>query len=154
MVATLLVGLLGLIVLVVVIGWLLPREITVERSIAIDRPPEAIYPWMADLKKWPECTVLNRNEDPSLVYTYSGADAGAGAAMAWTAKKMGGGQLTITAAQPGQYLRYALQMTGRSMTVRGNIEIESAGGGATLVLWFDTVDFGWRSEERRLGKEC
>ena len=151
MLALILCFLLGLVVVLVVIGWLLPREITVERSVAIDRPPEEIYPWIADLKKWPEWTVWNKREDPSLAYTYSGADSGLGAVMTWTARKMGDGALSITAAQPGRHIRYLLQMKGRSMTVRGNIEIESAGGGATLVLWFDTVDFGMNPVTRWFG---
>ncbi len=148
MLATILCLVAGLGVALAVIGFLLPRRITVERSIGIDRPAEAIYPWVADLKTWPQWTVWNPAEDPSLAYTYSGAASGQGAAMSWTAKKLGDGTLTVTAAEPGRYLRYALRMEGRPMEVQGNIEIESAGGGATLIQWFDTVDLGlnplWR----------
>jgi hypothetical protein len=142
---------LGVVVVLAVIGFLLPREVTVERSIGIDRPGEAIYPWVADLRKWPEWSVWNATEDPTLAYTYSGADSGQGAAMSWTAKKLGNGTLTVTAAQPGRYLRYTLHMSGRAMEVRGNIEIEPTGGGATLVLWFDTVDLGLNPFRRWLG---
>lgn len=143
MLATILCLVLGLlVVLVVVVGWLLPREVTVERAIGIDKPADAIFPWIASLKMWPDWTVWNKQEDPSLVYTYSGADAGRGASMTWTAKKMGSGSLTITDAAPGRYIRYTLRLQNRTMVVRGNIEIEPAGGGATLVQWFDTVDFG------------
>jgi len=142
MLATILYLVAGLVLALVVIGFLLPRQITVERSIGIDRPAEAIYPWVADLKTWPQWTVWNQTEDPSLAYTYSGAANGQGAAMSWTARKMGNGTLTVTAAEPGKYIRYALRMERRSMAVHGNIEIEPTGGGATLVQWFDTVDLG------------
>lgn len=151
MLATILYVILGLLLVLVVIGWLLPREITVERTISIDRPAGAIFPWIANLKTWPDWTIWNKNEDPSLVYTYAGADTGRGAVMSWTAKKMNGGKLTISAAQPDQFIRYELRMTGRTMTVRGNLELESAGGRATLVMWYDTVDFGLNPFTRWLG---
>lgn len=151
MLATILYLVLGLLAALVVIGWLLPREITVERTISIERPADAIFPWIANLKTWPDWTVWNRSEDPSLAYTYSGADSGRGAAMNWTARKMGGGTLTITAAEPGRFIRYEMRMTGRTMVVRGNLELESAGGGATLVMWFDNADFGLNPFTRWLG---
>jgi hypothetical protein len=151
MLATILYLVLGLLIALVVIGWLLPREITVERTISIDRHSDAIYQWIANLKTWPDWTIWNKNEDPSLVYTYSGADTGQGAVMSWTAKKMGGGTLTISTAQPGRFIRYEMRMTGRTMVVRGNLELESAGGGATLVMWFDNVDFGLNPFTRWLG---
>jgi hypothetical protein len=44
-----------------------------------------------------------------------------------------------------------MRMTGRTMVVRGNLELESAGGGATLVMWFDNVDFGLNPFTRWLG---
>ena len=151
MLATILYLVLGLLVALAVIGWLLPREITVERTISIDRPSGAIFPWIANLKTWPDWTIWNKNEDPSLAYTYSGADSGLGATMSWTAKKMGDGALTINAAQSGRFIRYEMRMTGRTMVVRGNLELESAGGGATLVMWFDTVDLGGNPLKRWLG---
>jgi hypothetical protein len=151
MLAIILYLVLGLLVALVVIGWLLPREITVERAISIDRLPDAIFPWIANLKTWPDWTIWNKNEDPSLVYTYSGADTGLGAAMSWTAKKMGDGTLTINAAQPSQFIRYDMRLTGRTMVVRGNLELESAGGGATLVMWFDNIDLGGNPLRHWLG---
>jgi hypothetical protein len=143
--------LLGLIVVFVVIGWLLPREITIERAIGIDKTADTIFPWIANLRTWPEWTVWNNHEDPSLAYRYSGSDSGLGAAMSWTAKKMGDGQLTINDAKPGRFIRYEMRMTGRSMVVRGNIELESAGGGATLVMWFDNINLGANPLRRWFG---
>ena len=61
------------------------------------------------------------------------------------------GALMINAAQPGRFIRYEMRMTGRTMVVRGNLELESAGGGATLVMWFDTVDLGGNPLKRWLG---
>ena len=151
MLAIILCLLLGLIVVFVVIGWLRPREITIERAIGIDQPADTIFPWIANLRTWPEWTVWNKQEDPSLAYSYSGPESGLGAAMTWTAKKMGDGMLTINDAKPDRFIRYEMRMKDRPIVVRGNIELESVGGGATLVMWFDNVDLGANPLRRWLG---
>lgn len=151
MLAIILSVVIGLAVALVVVGFLLRREVTIECSVGIDRPAEAVFPWIADLKTWPEWTVWNKNEDPSLAYTYSGVAVGKGSMMSWTAKKMGNGSLSITDAAANHYIRYLLRMQNRTMVVHGNIEIESAGGGATLVQWFDSVDLGMNPFLRWMG---
>ena len=151
MLAMILYLVLGLIVVFVLIGWLLRREITIERAIGIDKPADTIFPWLANLRTWPDWTVWNKQEDPSLAYSYAGSDSGLGATMSWTAKKMGDGKLTINDANPGRFIRYEMRMTGRLIVVRGNIELESAGGGATLVMWFDNIDLGANPLRRWLG---
>ena len=151
MLAIILYTVLGLVVIVVVVGLLLPSRVLVERAVVIDQPAEAIFPWIADLKLWPRWSVWNRTEDPTLAYTYDGATTGRGGAMRWTARKMGNGCLTITEFVPNQVLRYELRMEGRGMVVRGNIELESAGGGATRVDWFDEVDLGHNPLRKWLG---
>lgn len=142
MFAIMLYVLLGLVLLLVIIGLFLPSKVTVLRSITVDKPVEAIFPWVADLKLWPQWTVWNATEDPTMKYTYPGPTTGAGGAMQWTAKKMGDGSLTFTECQPNQALRYELLMPAHGTNVHGNIEFESAGGGATGVTWYDEVDLG------------
>ncbi|HUJ44629.1 MAG TPA: SRPBCC family protein [Opitutaceae bacterium] len=151
MLLTILLLVLGFVVLLMVIGWLLPREITIERAIGIDKPAEAIFPWIANLQTWPDWTIWNKQEDASLVYSYSGAAAGLGAAMSWTAKKMGDGMLTIHDAKPDRFIRYEMRMKDRSIVVHGNVELESVGGGATLVMWFDNINLGANPARRWLG---
>src|SRR5262245_22770945 len=132
-------SIIGLVVLLALIGLFMPSRVTVERSVTIDQPVEKIFPWAADLKLWPQWTVWNTAEDATLAYTYPGPTTGLGGSMHWTAKKMGSGNLTFTAFTPNQNLRYELKMPDHKTQVRGNIEFESAGGGATRVSWFDEV---------------
>ena len=151
MLATILYALLGLVVLLVIIGLFLPAKVTVLRSITIDKPVEAIFPWAADLKLWPQWTVWNAAEDPTLKYDYPGPTTGSGGAMHWTAKKMGDGSLTFTECQVNQALRYELRMPAHGTNVHGNIEFESVGGGATGVTWYDEVDLGSNPLKHLLG---
>jgi uncharacterized protein YndB with AHSA1/START domain len=133
---------LGLVLVVTVIGVFLPSSVTVERATVIDQPVETIFPWVADLKLWPQWTVWNTNEDATLTYTYPTATTGLAGSMHWTAKKMGGGSLIFSAFEPNKTLRYELRMPARDTIVHGNIEFESAGGGATRVVWYDEVELG------------
>jgi uncharacterized protein YndB with AHSA1/START domain len=146
-----LLGLLGLLLLLVIIGLFLPSKVTVLRSTTIDKPVESIFPWVADLKLWPQWTVWNAAEDPTLIYTYPGPTTGLGGAMHWTAKKMGDGSLTFTEFAPNKTIRYELRMPAHGTNVQGNIEFESAGGGATGVTWYDDVDLGANPFKHLLG---
>jgi hypothetical protein len=141
----------GLVVLLLIIGLFLPSQITVSRSITIDRPADAIFPWIAELKTWPDWTVWNKSEDPTLAYSYPGPTTGKGGSMTWTAKKMGDGTLTFTEFLPCKVVRYALVMPQHGTTVHGNFELESAGGGATRVSWYDVVDMGRSPFKKLLG---
>jgi uncharacterized membrane protein len=143
--------LLALAVLLVIVGLILPSRLTVERSLTIDQPAEKIFPWAADLKLWPRWTVWNAAEDPSLAYTYSGPTTGLGGAMAWTAKKMGDGTLKFTHFEENKALHYELVMPAHGTRAYGELEFESAGGGATRVTWLDEIDLGGNPFKRLLG---
>jgi hypothetical protein len=142
---------LGFILVVVVIGLVLPSRVVVERATVIDQPVEKIFPWAAELKLWPQWTVWNPTEDATLSYTYPSATTGLAGAMHWTAKKMGNGSLIFSAFEVNKTLRYELRMPARNTIVHGNIEFESAGGGATRVDWFDEVELGHNPFKKLLG---
>ncbi len=151
MIAYIVGSILGLVALLLITGLLLPAQITVSRSITIDQSAEAIFPWIGELKTWPDWTVWNKAEDPTLAYSYPGPTTGKGGSMTWTAKKMGDGTLTFTEFVPHKVVRYALVMPQHGTTVHGNFELESAGGGATRVSWFDVVDLGKNPMKKLFG---
>ncbi len=142
---------LGLAVALMVIGFVLPSRVTVERAITIDRPAAVIFPWAADLKLWPQWTVWNASEDPTLAYTYPGPTTGKGGVMHWTAKKMGNGSLTWLEFEPNAKLSYELRMPAHGTTVFGMIEFESAGADSTRVTWLDEVELGGNPFKKLLG---
>jgi uncharacterized membrane protein len=142
---------IGLVLVVTAIGFFLPSRVWVERATVIDQPVEKIFPWAADLKSWPQWTVWNAVEDPTLQYSYPAATTGLAGAMHWTAQKMGNGSLIFSAFEPNKTLRYELRMPAHGTVVHGNIEFESAGGGATRVDWFDEVELGRNPYKKLLG---
>jgi carbon monoxide dehydrogenase subunit G len=133
--------LLGLILLLVGIGYSLPSKWKVERSIVIDRPPQAIYPLVADFKKgWPQWSSFDL-QDPTIQYTYSGPDQGIGASRSWVSQKMGNGSQTLIAADPATGVGFELRMARNDFFLNGRIAFEPAGAG-TKVTWTDTGDVG------------
>ena len=48
----LLLGLASMVALIAL--FLIPATWTVEREVVVDAPPEAIWPWIVDLERWPE----------------------------------------------------------------------------------------------------
>jgi hypothetical protein len=63
----------GLFVLFVVIGFLLPSEWQVSRSIVIDAPPERVHPFVGSLAEWPRWSLFDK-EDPDMDVGDLGAD--------------------------------------------------------------------------------
>lgn len=79
----------------------LPTKYRVSRSIAINAPPETIFPLINNIKRFNEWNPFAK-QDPSMAITYSGPETGPGAAYAWDSRGRGGkGRLAITdAAEP------------------------------------------------------
>lgn len=85
-----------------------PDEFVVARSATIAAPPEKVFPHVNDLRKWKAWSPWARL-DPNTNSSFSGADAGVGAAMAWAGNsKVGAGKMTITESQPGELVRLRL----------------------------------------------
>ena len=97
---------IAIIFIIVITGR--PDEFTVTRAASIAAPPERIFPHVNDLHKW-EAWSPWAKLDPNAKNTFSGADAGAGAVMAWDgSKKVGTGRMTITESQPSGLIRFRL----------------------------------------------
>jgi len=97
---------IAILFLVVLAGQ--PDAFAVTRTIRIAAPPEKIFPHVNDLHRW-EAWSPWAKLDPSAKISFSGADAGAGAAMAWDGnKKVGTGRMTITESQPSGLIRFRL----------------------------------------------
>lgn len=136
--------------LIVGIGLILPAHWTVERSIVINAPSEKIYPYVANFKTgWKEWSAFDY-EDPSIVYTYSGPDEGAGAFRSWTSKKMGDGSQTIIRANPQTGIDFVLRMDQNKFTLKGKVILESDNSG-TKVTWRDEGDSGSNPFMRIMG---
>jgi uncharacterized protein YndB with AHSA1/START domain len=112
-----------------------PDEFTVSRSANISAPPEKVFPHVNDLHQW-EAWSPWAKLDPSMKSNFSGADAGAGAVMAWDGNnKVGAGKMTITESQPNEMIRFQVDFQ-KPMQATNTAEFTFRyAGGRTVVTW-------------------
>jgi len=116
-----------LIVIIVLVGvaYMLPREAHVERSIVIDRPVATVFPLLNSLKRFNEWSPWAQY-DSNMKMTFSGPDSGPGAAMHWAGNsKVGTGDEIITESIPDKRVSMDLSFG----------EMGTSDGSSTTVVW-------------------
>lgn len=145
--------LIGLVVLVAALAgaaYLLPRNVIVERSIAIDAPPEDVFPLVNSLKRGTEWSPwLTR--DPETKLTFEGPDEGVGARMAWLSEhpQVGSGKQEIVASTPNERVETALDF-GAQGPAKAWFTLVPEGDG-TLLTWGLDADMGQSPIGRWMG---
>lgn len=130
------------IVIIVVIffgvGYFLPAEVRVERSVSIERPPSTVFALVngyATFNSWSPWAA----QDPGATYTFSGPASGVGARMEWVGdpRLTGKGSQEIVESLPYERVRARLSFGQQGEAVSQFAFSEEAGG--THVTWsFDT----------------
>ena len=118
-------------ILLLVVGYLLPRTYLICRSSFIEASADKIYASVIDLKSWPEWTPWNEEMDPTIQYTYSGS--GVGSVSRWTSDNIGVGYLEVTSTEEGRGIVYELHFEG-SAPADGVVQITQMKGGCE-VMW-------------------
>lgn len=132
---------LGVILILVAIGFFLPSRWHVERSVVINAGPEKIYPMIANMKDgWPQWSAFDK-EDPNIQYSYSGPAMGDGSSRAWISSKMGNGIQKITKADPKSGVDFEISMDNGGFVLFGSITMDKDPAG-TKVTWRDGGDMG------------
>lgn len=131
----------GLVAVVVIGGLLLPRHVTVSRSVEIAAAPDVIFPHFNSLRAtqaWSPWLSI----DPDVEVTFDGAEAGVGAKMAWQSDdpNVGQGSQEITASIPNQAVETALDF-GAMGTATARFDLTPAGENTTLT-WSLVTDMG------------
>ena len=131
MLKNVLMGLAGLIVILIALGFVLPDNAHVERSIVVNAPPEKVYALVADLNeadKWQPWAAM----DAGITQEITGS--GVGQKQSWKSKKLGDGSQEITSLNPPTHVDYALDFGAQGVATAA-IQIEPADAGATKVVW-------------------
>ena len=122
----------------VAVGFLLPRYVHVERSIAIDRPAATVFTILNSYRNflaWAPWTA----RDPDARYELSGPASGVGARLSWSGdpRLVGTGWQEIVASDP--YRRVAMNLHfDQQGTAQSYFDITAAGQGIQLTWGFDT----------------
>lgn len=119
--------LLAIVIVVVVVGFFLPRQVTIERSLVIDQPAEVIFEVMQDLRHfefWSPWHAAN----PDAGYRLEGPTAGPGATLVWSDDGgSGAGRLWIVATDPPRRIDLNMELAESELDSWFQIEPEGLG---------------------------
>lgn len=132
------VSLVGLVLVGVAVGTVLPRQWHVERSIVIQARPEQVHALVEDFKAWQSWAAWDKTADPEVAHTYGGAERGVGAWWHWSGPRLGHGKMTITRSDvaSGVWVDEMIE-TQTHVNAHGSLTWETTEGGALKVSWRD-----------------
>jgi hypothetical protein len=135
-----LLGILGFVILLVAVGYLLPRQVNAERSIVINAPQAQLFDALNGFKRFNEFSPWAAL-DPNTQYSYAGPESGVGARMSWISAKedVGSGTNEIVESTPPDFIRTRLDFGGQ--LAEATFSFEPADG-ATRVTWGFDGDLG------------
>ena len=127
--------LLATIAVILIYAWTRPDSFRVERSMAMNAPPEKIFPHIDGLKRWTAWSPYE-GRDPAMKRAYSGADSGKGAVYEWDGNNtVGKGRMEVVDSTPPHRvvikLDFLKPFEGHNMA---ELTVEPKGG-QTIVTW-------------------
>jgi len=123
------------IVIFLIIMALQPSTYRVTRSLAINAPPDAVFPHINELKKWETWNPWGKI-DPNMKLTYDGPPFGVGASYAWVGNnEVGAGKSTIPESQANQSIRFKLEFFKPMAGVSDTLFTFQPQGNQTAVTW-------------------
>lgn len=131
-----LIGVVAVIVALVVIGFLLPQQIHVERSVVINASADKIFPMLCDFEKtqkWSPWAEM----DPNAKNTYTGTACAVDHANAWEGEEIGQGKQTIVAIESGKSVKSSLDF-GEQGLAEAEFVLTPEGEGTKVTWKFDT----------------
>jgi hypothetical protein len=121
------------VVLVAVIA-MQPSSFSIERSAAIEAPPDIVYGHIENLRAmnaWSPWAKM----DPQMKITYQGPEVGVGASSSWEGPESGKGRMTITAVKPNQEVDIKLEFMAPMEATNRALFTLAPSDGATRVTW-------------------
>jgi uncharacterized membrane protein len=130
-------GVLVLILAAVALG--LPAHVTVARSVGINAPEYAIYPYLNNLRRFPEWSPWAAR-DPSMKMTYSGPPEGKGAKVEWESEvpSVGNGSLQIVETEQSRSVDLAADINGLNGASSYQLTPDGSGSKVTWIFRYET----------------
>jgi hypothetical protein len=125
--------LVGLWVLLLLVGFVLPGHFRVERATVIAARPSAVFPLVGDLRAWRQWGVWFKR-DPAMQVNYSAATTGVGGWSQWTSKSQGDGKMTISAVRSPEYFEYRMEFPDMGMVSVGTMTLAEVPGGTRVTM--------------------
>lgn len=145
-----LLAVLGLVLVLTLVAFLLPRSIHVERSAQISAPPSLVYLLLSNPKIFNEWSPWMKM-DPNMKIDYFGPAAGLGAGYSWNSVdgSLGTGSWTIIGVDQNKQVNIQLQMSDMEPALSKQM-VEPSGTGSK-VTWTLDSDMGMNPFMRWMG---
>lgn len=137
MLKKLLIGVVAIVVVLIVVGFMLPSHVHVERSATIAASAEQIWPIISDFARFNEWSPWAKR-DPATKYTFEGGTSGVGAKMSWTSDhpEVGNGSQQVLEAKAPTFLKNKLDF-GPDGGAEATFQLVATEGGTTVTWSLD-----------------
>lgn len=132
-------GVLGSLILLVLIGFALPRVHSVEVTTEIDAPQATVFALVNDFRRFSLWAPWS-DTDPNARFIYSGSGRGTGSTVTWDGTLLGSGTQTITESRPFEYVGIVMS-PGEPGEAKSWFRLEP-GVGTTHIHWGFEADYG------------
>ncbi len=135
----LVLGIVALVAILAAVSLGLPGHVTVSRSVVINAPESAIYPYLNTMKNFSDWSPW-RIRDPNLQMTFSGPEQGKGAHVDWVSgvKSIGTGSMEIVEGDPNRNIDLTVNFNGLEGTSAYTIVPAGSGSKMTWSFSYDT----------------
>ena len=132
------------------VSYMLPREVTVQRTLNINATPDAIFPYVNSMQAT-EAWSPWLERDPGVKLVYEGPDSGVGNRMTWESEhpQVGSGTQEIIASIENSQVRTALDF-GQMGTAMASFDLKP-NGATTELTWGFVTDTGMNPIARWMG---
>jgi uncharacterized protein YndB with AHSA1/START domain len=135
MIYYILIGIAVVVILLLIVAAVQPSQFSISRSATIAAPPATVFANVNDFHKWQAWSPWAKM-DPNARNTFSGPDAGVGAAFAWSGNnKVGAGQMTITESRPAELIHINLEFERPMKAINLTEFTFKPDGSQTVVTW-------------------
>ena len=141
-------GILASLVLIILIGFALPRTHSVEVSTEIDAHPATVFALVNDFRRFALWAPW-ADTDPNARFIYSGNSRGEGATVTWDGAIIGSGTQSITESRPYEYVGIVMN-PGEAGEARSWFRL-APGTGTTIIHWGFEADYGMNIVGRYFG---
>jgi effector-binding domain-containing protein len=140
----------GIVLLLVVVAFLLPKTYKVERNIYVRSNPAVIYGLTSNFAQWHLWVPWTKELDSTAVFEMKGGVGQVGTSWTWNGKKLGQGEMVSSELIPGQLVAYDLAFDHGKYKSKGKIVISQLGD-SCQVSWIDEGDLGYNPMSRYMG---
>lgn len=124
----------GLIVVLLLIGFVLPGKLEVTKSISIQAPASAVFEEINDLKRWETWQYWNTLDPTDMKIKYGEKTVGTGASYSWDSPVLNTGTITLTESIPDKSVAITMDFDGNP--ANGVYALEPDGENTKLNLNF------------------